>query len=129
MSLGKIREDGIHAYISKTKQNVVYQWTPALNQAIQNARRIKRPVTGLYLFCTRRGQPYSVSGFSSIWHRKMNAAIDKGILSERFSDHDIRAKAASDVDANHATELLAHFDSRTTERHYRRKEKIIKPSF
>ena len=50
-----------------------------------------------------------------------------GVLKERFRDHDIRAKAASDVDRVHATELMAHLDARTTAKHYRRKPEIVRP--
>jgi len=129
LRLDHLKDDGIHAHISKTDQNVIFEWTDALRQAVTNIRKIKRPVTGLTLFCTRHGKPYTVSGFSSIWQRKMKEALAKQIIKERFTDHDIRAKAGSDADADQASKLLAHLDSQTTERHYRRKEKVIKPLF
>lgn len=129
LRLNQLKDDGIHVHISKTDKNVVFEWTPALREAVANIRAIARPVTSMYLFCTRKGAPYSVSGFSSIWQRKIVAALEKGVIQSRFSDHDIRAKAASDADPKHAQELLAHLDSKTTERHYRRKEKMIKPLF
>jgi integrase len=49
-------------------------------------------------------------------------------LSERFTEHDLRAKCASDAGSlEHARALLAHADARTTERVYRRKPERVKP--
>lgn len=52
----------------------------------------------------------------------MVAAVADGVLSERFTDHDIRAKAAASAHAQEldATALLGHSDTRVTERHYLR---------
>lgn len=51
----------------------------------------------------------------------MRSALEAGILKERFRDHDIRAKAASDTDRQHAIELMTHQDGRITDKYYRRK--------
>ena len=71
IKLNQIKDDGIHIHINKTKKDVVIEWTPTLKEAYRNIRKIKRPINGLYLFSTRTGQPYSDSGFASIWQRKM----------------------------------------------------------
>ena len=44
---------------------------------------------------------------------------------ERFTEHDLRAKAASDTDINHAQILMDHANSETTERIYRRKPVVV----
>ena len=50
-----------------------------------------------------------MSGFSSIWQRKMKSALVEGVLKERFTDHDLRRKTASDLDdLEHAKKLLGH---------------------
>lgn len=41
--------------------------------------------------------------------------------------HDMRRKAGSDVDEQHAQELLAHADPKTTRRHYRAKPVRVRP--
>lgn len=69
--LAQLREDGIHIRVAKTNKPLIIEWSNALNAAETTARRLPRPVTGLYLFSTRKGQPYTSSGFSSIWQRKM----------------------------------------------------------
>jgi len=57
---------------------------------------MRRPIRGLHLFCTRTGQPYSTSGFDSIWQRAMAGSLASGVLKERFTEHDIRGKTATD---------------------------------
>lgn len=111
MKLQQLRDDGIHITINKTGKRIVIEWSDALRLAVERVRQLPRPVRGMHLFCTRRGSPYTVSGFSSIWQRKMVSAIEKGVLTERFTDQDIRRKAGSDTDLDHATKLLAHSDS------------------
>ena len=82
----------------------------------------------MHLFCTRHGMPYTVSGFSSIWQRKMKSALAENVLQERFTDHDLRRKTASDLaDAEHAMKLLGHADVKVTLRHYRVKPEVVEP--
>ena len=71
--------------------------------------------------------PYTSSGFRSIWQRKMKAAMEQGILAERFTDHDLRSMTADSTNLEHATSLLAHLEAKTTQRHYRRKPTIVEP--
>ena len=100
----------------------------AVSETPNTARALPGVVRGLYLFCTRKGRPYTPDGFRSIWQRRMRSAIDTGVLQERFREHDLRAKAASDVEREHATALLDHADGRVTRRHYRRKPEIVRPT-
>jgi len=49
-------------------------------------------------------------------------------VTERFTEHDLRAKCASDAATlEHARALLSHADARTTEAVYRRKPERVKP--
>lgn len=127
MSLSQIQDDGIHVTVSKTGKRMVIEWSPALKLAIDQIRRLPRPIRGMHLFCTRRGRPYSVSGFSSIWQRKMVQALANGIVKERFTDHDIRRKTGSDAELDHAVQLLGHEDAGVTKRHYRAKPEKVRP--
>jgi len=48
--------------------------------------------------------------------------------AEHFTEHDLRAKVASDAKSlEHARALLSHADSRTTDRIYRRKAEKVQP--
>jgi integrase len=127
IKLNQIKDDGIHVHIHKSKKDIVIEWSPKLHEAYRNTRQLKRPINGLYLFTTRKGQPYTDSGFSSIWQRKMKAALKAEVIKERFRDHDLRGKTGSDTDLQHASELLAHSDKKITEQHYRRQAAKVKP--
>lgn len=49
-------------------------------------------------------------------------------VSERFTEHDIRAKVASDVeDLEHTRALLSHANSNITRQIYRRRPEKLKP--
>ncbi len=127
LRLDQLNDDGIHVTVGKTDKRIVIEWTTALWAAVNAARTLPRPVRGLFLFCNRKGQPYTGSGFRSIWQRRMRSALKKGVLQKRFTEHDIRAKSASDTDRGHAAELMTHLDARTTDRIYRRKPERIRP--
>jgi integrase len=58
----------------------------------------------------------------------MERVLAETKVKEPFTEHDLRAKVASDADTlEHARALLAHADSRTTDRIYRRKAEIVAP--
>jgi integrase len=127
----QIKDDGIHVAISKAggKRRVIL-WNEDLELAVKEAKALKRPVKSLHLFCNRSGQPYTGSGFRAIWQRAMRKAIEDGVLAERFTDHDIRAKAATDAHTSgqDAQQLLAHANRHTTDVYIRaRKVERITP--
>lgn len=54
----------------------------------------------------------------------MKRALAEGIIKERFTEHDIRAKSGADADASglDAQALLGHEDAGTTRRYIRHKQ-------
>ena len=62
-----------------------------------------------------------------MWQRFMKKILDKTKVVERFTEHDLRAKAASDTDIQHTQKLLGHYSSDITNRIYRRKAEKVKP--
>lgn len=130
MRKSDLQEDGIFVLISKTQKRIIIEWTDHLRAAVDavqasNTTRMARD--SMYLICTRKGTPYTPDGFRAIWQRKMKKALDEGVLKERFQDRDLRAKTGSDIDLEHAASLLAHLDSKTTKKHYRRKPSVVRP--
>jgi integrase len=119
LRLSDLREEGIFVEQSKTGKRQLFTWTDALREVVDRAKALRRRVGTLYLFATREGQPYTGTGFDSIWRRVVTKSELKDV---RF--HDLRAKAGSD--APHATELLGHDDPRTTNR-YKRAPVRVKP--
>lgn len=145
IKLSDIREDGLHAKRNKTfertRQTKVYPLTyvdgtpnelAAAIEDVKTKQRTKK-VASLFLFCTRTGQPYvkedgNTEGFNSIWQRQMLKALKAGKLLRSFTDHDLRAKAATDVnDDEHAQKLLDHTSQEMLRRVYKRKPTIVQP--
>jgi len=61
----------------------------------------------VHIIANERGQAYTSNGFKSNWQRLMNTAIETRAIKDRFTFHDLRAKAGSDAVGN-AQELLGH---------------------
>jgi integrase len=134
---GNLKEDGIHIQRHKTAaksgKRTIYSWTPELRTAVANAR-LARPAYSDFLFCSRDGNGYineetgDAPGWDSMWQRFMDRVLTDTKVTERFTEHDIRAKCASDAETlEHARSLLSHVDSRTTRAIYRRKPEVVQP--
>ena len=64
-----------------------------------------------------------------MWQRFMDRVLSETKVAERFIEHDLRAKVASDAESlERARALLSHADARTTEAIYRRKPERVKPA-
>ncbi len=76
------------------------------------------------LICTEAGKPYTSGGFQAIWQRLMKKAVGgstPGVIAERFTFHDLRAKSLSDAKSlEEAQKRGGHSDSKMTQRVYRR---------
>ncbi len=129
IKLSDIKDDGIYVILGKSTKPIIIEWTDSLKAAVKVVRALPKPnkISGMYLFTNKLGRPYTVDGFRSNWQRRMKSALEQGVIKERFTEHDIRAKSGSDTTLEHATNLLTHKDSKTTQKHYRRKTLIVKP--
>lgn len=112
-----------------------YEWNDDLRAAVQAAISVRPAMVQHLLFCTRAGASYidpvkeTTSGWDSIWQRFMIRVMDETTLTERFTEHDLRAKCASDAETlEHARALLPDVDSRVTDRIYRRKPERVQPA-
>ena len=66
--------------------------------------------------------------WESIWRRFMDRVIEETKVENRFTEHDLRAKCASDATSlEHARALLLRADARTTDAIYQRKPEVVKP--
>lgn len=128
---------GIQIQRHKTKESTgkttIYAWTDELRSTVEQAKDV-RPVSSKFLFCNRKGEGYfnektgECHGWDSMWQRFMDRVVKETKVTDKFHDHDLRAKVASDADTlEEARALLSHADPRTTERIYRRKPEIVQP--
>lgn len=118
---------------------MLFAWTDALRDTVARVRALKkgRALRSQYLFTTRNGDGYYnaerrlADGFDAIWKRYMAKAKlrarELGKELEHFTEHDIRAKNASDeIDSAVAQERLGHATVRAT-KIYRRKTQTVQP--
>jgi integrase len=126
LTLDSVTDDGVFVQTSKTGKALLIEWTDQLRAVIRRAKslepRVRRP-----LLCTRAGKPYSGDGFSAMWQRTIKKALEKGVINQRFTFHDIRAKSASDDVLAAASERLGHSSQAMTKRVYVRKPTRVKP--
>ena len=132
MRWGQVSEEGIRVVDSKTGKRRVIAMSPTLRAVLEQIRALRGTVQSMYLIANRRGQCYvqadaQTSGFDSQWQRAMKKALKETDLVESFTPHDLRAKAASDTDADHAQMLLGHSTGAQTAS-YRRKGEIVRPA-
>ncbi len=134
----QFEEDGIHVQRHKTADSsgkcTIYLWSDALRAAVAQALAARPVDISPFLFCTRTGEGYideetgQPPGWKSMWQRFMSRVLAETKVTEHFTEHDLRAKVGSDAESlQQATDLLAHADSRTTQRAYRRKPVKVRP--
>ncbi len=119
-----LTDEGIAITTHKTGRKMVFQWTDDLRAVVDRAKQLPTLVSSIYVLPRRDGQRYAPSGFRSVWGRLMVRALKAGVLQERFQFRDIRAKAGSDSEND---QLLGHLDTRTLQKHYKRKPLKVKP--
>lgn len=137
IKLSDLKNDGIHVTPRKTAHSsgkrMIIEWSDELRFAVDEIKKVRKKINSIWLFHTNKGQPYikddgTANGFDSIWRRFMDKSIKETKLKERFTEHDLRAKVASDSEINHAQQLLGHTNMELTNRVYRRKANIVKPT-
>lgn len=127
-------EQGLRVETHKTGKVTIYDWSPALETAVEMAKASRPVDISPFLFCNKFGKGYvdestgEASGWNSMWQRFFDRVLEETRVTERFTEHDLRAKVGSDAESlEHARQLLSHADSAITQRVYRRKAERVKP--
>ncbi|TDJ24800.1 MAG: integrase [Gammaproteobacteria bacterium] len=110
----------------KAGRTVIYTGE-ALIDAVNGLLALGRgqAASSMYLLSSRNGTRYSTDGFRSIWQRRMTKYM-QATGGERFREHDLRAKVATDSkDLSTASTRLGHQSETTTKRVYRRKPATV----
>lgn len=115
-------------------KRLIYEWTDELREAVALAKSARPVEIAPGLFCNRRGECYfnqdsgRAGGWDTMWRNLMDRVRKETKVREHFTEHDMRAKCASDADTlEHAQALLARADGKVTQRIYRRKPERMKP--
>lgn len=121
-----LRDDGVHITQTKTKKQLILEWSNDLHFALTRAltELHSDEVSSMYVICDRNGQRRLDSAFTTAWTRLMNKAIKKGTIQEKFQFRDIRGKAGTDSDGKQ----LGHQSEATLKRHYKRLPTRVKPT-
>ncbi len=137
IKISDLKEDGIHVTPRKTANStgkkMIITWSDELRASIEEIKQLRKKIYSIWLFHTNKGQPYikadsTANGFDSIWGRFMEKVLSGTKVQERFTEHDLRAKVASDNELVHAQRLLGHSSSSITEKIYVRKAYKVKPT-
>lgn len=138
LRMADITDTGIKVTPRKTAGTTgitrTFEWSPELRAAVDMAKAARPLHIAPWLFCTGKGEGYfdeetgRPHGWNSMWQRFMARLLKDTKIKERFTEHDLRAKCASDAESlGRAQQLLGHADSKITERVYRRKPEIVRP--
>jgi integrase len=138
LRMADITDSGIKVTPRKTAGTTgitrTFEWSPELRAAVDMAKAARPLHIAPWLFCTNKGEGYfdedtgRPHGWNSMWQRFMARLLKNTKIKERFTEHDLRAKCASDAESlGRAQQLLGHADSKITERVYRRKPEVVRP--
>ncbi len=111
----------------KNGKKLAIEISPAFEELLVRARRLPPLIPRMYLIRRRDGQPYTSDGFKALWQRWMGRALKRGVVKERFTFHDLRAKCVSDNESIEAAMQLAGLaNSSMTRRVYDRGVRKVK---
>jgi integrase len=120
----QLTADGIEFAARKRGVKVIIRWSDALRATV-DAILAAQPVASVWVLCDRQGQRVNAETFRTAWQRLMAKAIEAGAIGERFTFHDLRAKAGSDSATG---EHLGHASPAMLQRVYRRKPRLVEPT-
>jgi len=138
LTMSDLKEDGIYVEPNKTRDStgkrLIIEWSEELRAAVEMAKAARPVKLSPFLFCNRNGEGYidektgRAGGWESLWRNFITRVMEETKVEEHFTEHDLRAKCASDAETlEHARQLLAHADGKITERVYRRRPEVVKP--
>lgn len=135
LRISDVDANGIRISTNKTGRPIVYELTETLCSELESIKLSRQVDISPYFFCKSDGNGYinektgDASGWNSMWQRFMARVLSETKVIERFTEHDLRAKVGSDAESlERARQLLAHADSKLTNRVYRRKPEVVKPT-
>lgn len=92
-----ILDQGVLIERGKGSLDEITQWTPRLRAAVDKLLSIQPDKENPYLLQTKTGTGYrNYSSVKGIWRDLMDKAIKQGLIEEKFTHKDMKAKGVSD---------------------------------
>jgi integrase len=136
-TVGKDRADwSVRFRQGKTGKRIRIEIDEALEAVFARARKLVPQFPRKYVIRTGPrswvsdpgGKAYTSDGFRACWQRHMRRAMKLGLLKERFTFHDLRAKNISDTEnLEDAMKRAGHMSMSMTRGVYDRGERLVKP--
>lgn len=130
LPFSNVTPDGIKFQQGKTGKKLIVTWSAALEECIERAKALlpRVDIGGYVLRGQRTGAPYTSEAFRAMWQRTINRAMRKKVIEERFTFHDLRAKAVSDSKTlEEAFERAGHQSMTMTRGTYDRNYRKVTP--
>ena len=93
--------------------------TPRLKAALDAGKALDADIISPYIV-HRRGQQIKKNAFDSAWRRLLDAALESGLIGERFTFHDLKAKGVSD----HELHYGGHRSGKQAEDYIRKPDEV-----
>jgi integrase len=117
--MADLMDDGIHVTPHKTAgrtgKQLIIRWSTDLQRAVRLAKDARPVKLSPFLFCNRRSEGFidELTGRAGSWDSMWSGFVERVLVEtkvkERFTEHDLRAKCASDAATlEHAQALLGH---------------------
>lgn len=123
-----VTPEGIKFQQGKTGKKLIVALSPTLEAVLERARLLLPHLPREYVLRTRSGKPYTSEGFRACWQRTMRKARKLGVVTERWTYHDLRAKTVSDSQSLEAAfERAGHTNMSMTRGVYDRNFRKVTP--
>ena len=96
------------------------QMGPAMENLARRLIGMPRPENSLHVFNNTRGEPLTETNFLTGWQRAMVAALKEGVITRRFTFHDLRAYYTTQHKERYGNLPELHANTATTARVYDR---------
>lgn len=120
----QILDIGIYIKQGKTGKKQIKLWSDALRDVIALAKMQPGVKSATYVVHNKKGKRYTEDGFKSIWQGVIRKAIKEGLIKNRFTFHDIKAKGISDYEQGDKQLFSGHKTRRAMEVYNRKIQEV-----
>lgn len=120
-----VRGDAIYVKQNKTGARLLIRMSQTVAEVV--ARRLDSAETYLFEHDSPAGKvPYTYDGYAAMFKRTVKRALVRGLVTESFTIHDLRAKALTDADlaGRDAQKLAGHANRKQTEDYIKRRRTV-----